>query len=139
MGLNVSMVGMKGHSLSIAIRSATGRAIAHVEPIEGSLTLTKEVRATKHFLRQPPAIAFDAAAIGQAKALGAVSIVVVDSETGRRYSSSMDQFQSLAIDIDRGHGRQLALPLPFWQSPGGATAPESSPPAQTVLPFMEAA
>jgi hypothetical protein len=122
-----------------AILSAKGKPIAHVEPIEGSLTLTKEVRGSRHFLRKPPAIAFDAAGIDQAEALGAVRIVVDDLETGRRYSSSMETFRRLALDIDRGHGRQLALPLPFWQAPGGATAPESSPPTQTVLPFMEAA
>jgi hypothetical protein len=126
----------------VSIRSTEGRVIATIEDRDGCRTLVKTVHGSRHFLRRPPAIAFDADSIDQAEALGTVGIFVDDAETGRRYSSSMETFLRLAIDIDRGHGRQLALPLRFWDSPGptgGAWMPETFEPAQTLLPFMEAA
>ncbi len=77
-------------------------------------TLHKRVNSSKHFLRQPPAIAFDAHCIVKAKKLGANKIMVHDKDTKKRYMASYSLFESSAFRINRGFGEQLALPISMW-------------------------
>lgn len=77
-------------------------------------TFKKNVEGSKHFLKKPPAIAFDKSTIKDAQKFGATLIEVYDKETHRTYRASMDKLWEAGIHIDRGQGQQLALPFRYW-------------------------
>ena len=75
---------------------------------------TKRVRASKHFLRVPQAIAFESYTLDKAEDLGAVEVCVIDTETGNKYFAYISTIRIKGFEFDRGFGRQLALPLILW-------------------------
>ena len=75
----------------------------------------KVCKASKHFLRRPPAICLDSDALDRAVAAGAVKVEVVDQESGITYSQTIAHFKRAGFVIDRGWGLQLALVLSAWQ------------------------
>jgi hypothetical protein len=77
-------------------------------------TFYKSIHGTRHFLRFPPAIAIDALAIEEAKAVGAIMIEVLDQDTGTRYRASMAHFEQAGTLFDRGFGSQIYLPFNGW-------------------------
>tara|TARA_R100001377_G_scaffold65994_1_gene41276 strand:+ start:7728 stop:8150 length:423 start_codon:yes stop_codon:yes gene_type:complete len=77
-------------------------------------TLHKRVNSSKHFLRKPPAIAFDKDCIEKAKKLGAIKIMVHDLDTKKRFMANYKEFERHAIKLNRGFGEQLALPISMW-------------------------
>ena len=89
----------------------TGRLVAHME--EGIVQAVKS--ESRHKLRKPEAWAFDECIIDNAEEAGAHTICVQTSDTGKRFTTSMDTFRTLAVSFTRGHGPQLALPLAHWQ------------------------
>jgi hypothetical protein len=91
--------------------AGTGHRVASVGS-DG--TLSKTVKASKHMLRFPAGWAFDRQLVERAGALGATRVEVVDSESGKRYHSSLDNFLQHAEAIERGYGPQLVLPLFRW-------------------------
>lgn len=76
--------------------------------------VVKSVRGSKHFLRKPHAIAFDEQVIREADTLQATGFRVIDLETGEVYHAQMEEFVKGALVVDRGYGRQHALPLHKW-------------------------
>jgi hypothetical protein len=74
----------------------------------------KSVKASKHFLHFPPAIAFDVDSLRQAGEAGEHSVRVIDTESRRVYLSPISTIWAKGIEVDRGYGRQIALPLEFW-------------------------
>ncbi len=102
--------------------SETGRVIGKVE--QG--TFKKTVQGSKHFLHTPPAIGFDVYALEQAQQAGAVMVQVYDKETRITYRASMQQVWELGVKLNRGYGRQIALPLSLWEKyPSGQRSQES--------------
>tara|TARA_R100000742_G_C4251716_1_gene69974 strand:- start:128 stop:463 length:336 start_codon:yes stop_codon:yes gene_type:complete len=77
-------------------------------------TLEKTLDSSKHFLRTPPAIAFDELALSEAVKLGAVKIKVEDSLTGITYHSNIETVRSRGFAFNRGFGSQLGLELSEW-------------------------
>lgn len=99
-------------SRDVPIYAANGRVVAHVTPPG---VLVKYVRPSRgHLLRQPPAVCFDLCVLEQAKAAGAWRALVVDLESGRRYTASMETITGRGFAINRGYGEQWAVPLKFW-------------------------
>lgn len=90
---------------------ANGRVVAWVQ----GGALCKTVDGSRHFLRQPPGIAFDAAILAQAADLGAARVRVTDRETGNTYRATLAAFTEHGVKIDRGFGVQVCLPFTFWQ------------------------
>jgi hypothetical protein len=88
----------------------------------------KHAIASRHFLRVPPAIAFDVSAINRAREAGAMTVMVLDKESGKRYYSLITTIQEKGVELDRGCGRQVALAMRYWSN---------SPPAQPVLFDLE--
>jgi hypothetical protein len=87
----------------------------------------KKVSASRHFLRRPPAIAFDVDSLNQAAANGAIQVQVADNETGFVYSTTMQHVQERGFEFDRGFGRQIALVLSEWTKTQPGQLPFSQP------------
>jgi len=104
---------------SQAVHAASGQVVGQVR---GDV-FAKTVRASVHFLRKPPAIAFDLCSLQEAQDLGARLVCVRDSETGRQYLASVDAVWHFGFEFDRGFGRQLALPLERWSVFGRDNVP----------------
>lgn len=88
-----------------------------VEKIVGYVqgqTFFKRIKSSKHFLRKPPAIAFDTSSLCDAELLGARFVQVTDSESGKVYKASIDQIWVEGFSLNRGHGQQQALHLSKW-------------------------
>jgi len=75
--------------------------------------LRKAVNGSKHFLRKPPAIAFNVDVLSAAEHLGAKRIVVTDLDTKHEYACTVETFRAHAIKIERWDG-QLALTMAYW-------------------------
>jgi hypothetical protein len=75
----------------------------------------KKVRGSKHFLRKPPAIAFDISSLEEAKACGATTVRAIDDETGKVYQVPISTIFSKGFIFDRGHGSQIGLVFRYWQ------------------------
>lgn len=95
--------------------SSDGRVVAN---IDGDL-LYKNVDSRRHKLMRPPAWAFDVAVITTAEQAEVNRIEVFATDTGRRYRVGMDKFLEKAIQLDRGHNKQLALPMRYWSTGEG--------------------
>lgn len=75
-------------------------------------------RRSVHQLRQPPAWAIDAAILGELRAAGVKRVEVRETEGGQTYTTTLETFFKHGIALDRGHGRQIALPLAYWRVDG---------------------
>ena len=93
-------------------------------------TWNKELsKSSGHLLHTPPSIAFDLQDVGAAQRRGVETLEVYERDEGILYSASMADLMSKGIEIDRGHGEQLALLLTDWVTDEDQTAgsPESPP------------
>ncbi|MEW6649421.1 MAG: hypothetical protein AB1453_04440 [Chloroflexota bacterium] len=76
--------------------------------------LVKSVRGSRHMLRQPPGWAVDCTILNAARLDGATSVEIRDVETNRIYTAPVSLFDQHGVTLDRGFGRQIALPLAYW-------------------------
>lgn len=96
----------------------------------------RRIVGSRHLLRKPPAITNDLAALTEAERLGADRVRIVDSETGIEYLCASLTIREYGFYLDRGHGKQIALPLPYWTqcAPDGTitqpTLPKQKPQPQ---------
>lgn len=74
----------------------------------------KKVKASRHFLRHPEAIAFDVGSLRQAQQAGARTVKVIDAESGKVYKAFLSTIWAKGFELDRGYGKQIALPLSEW-------------------------
>lgn len=96
-------------SVQVPIYSASGKVIGRVEGDVFHKTIKPN-----HYLKKPPAIAFDIASLDDAEAAGAVFVEVTDRESGLVYRASMAHIRSKGFEFDRGWGRQVGLPMGGW-------------------------
>jgi hypothetical protein len=82
--------------------------------INEGLILFKRCSKSKHFMRVPPCIAIDEDIFNEAIEEDVKYIQIFEREEKTYYSATAEKFKKKAIFIDRGHGRQLALPLDYW-------------------------
>jgi hypothetical protein len=78
----------------------------------------KTVKASKHFLRVPPAIAFDIDSLKRASEAGAHTVRVIDTDCNRVYVAPISTIWSKGFEVNRGFGRQIALLLKYWNTVG---------------------
>ena len=100
-----------GNGQSIVL---AGRIVGMVRDHE----LVKRVQESKHLLRSPRGWAIDAHALTVARTLGAIAVRIEDTETGKIYRADLATLDAHGWTFDRGYGRQIALPLHFWQLQG---------------------
>jgi hypothetical protein len=74
----------------------------------------RRVDGSRHFLRKPPAITNDLAALAEAERLGADRVRIIDSETGIEYLCAIAVIREHGFPISRGWGDQVALPFGYW-------------------------
>ena len=77
-------------------------------------TVVKKAREETHMLRTPPSWSFDKNIIEDAYSNGATDIRIETTDTNKVYKSSIKNFIDKAISLDRGFGRQVALPIIDW-------------------------
>ena len=75
----------------------------------------KSVFGSKHQLKCPPAWCIDSEAFDKEIKHCATEIVVIDKETGVKYHTSVETFDRLKGELNRGFGRQYFLTLNHWQ------------------------
>ena len=83
-------------------------------------TVVKRVKEKTHMLRTPPSWAFDKQIIDEAYANGATDIRIEATDTDKVYKTTMKTFMDIAITLERGFGRQVALLIKNWTT----TTPE---------------
>ena len=104
-------------------RKASGRSTAIyvgrkvVGHVNGSRFM-KRVEGSKHFLLKPRAIAFDVSTLHDAEAAGAIRVEVIDTETGRGYTSSVVEIWANGFRVNRGFGEQWAMLIGKWRLSG---------------------
>jgi len=90
-----------------------GRVVGRV--VDG--VFYKRLRGSVHFLRRPPAIAFDISSLYDALDAEAVTVHVTDEETGRVYVARIADILRDGKRFNRGYGKQIFLPLSRWRHP----------------------
>ena len=91
-----------------------GRVIGHVRDGVFEKTLAR----SRHFLRRPPAIAFDRATLRDARRAGAMRVRIVERERGDVYEATIDEIERYGFPVQRGFGDQVALHLSRWSVNG---------------------
>lgn len=91
-------------------------------------TFRKSIFASRHMLRQPPAISLSVDSLRQAEAVGAQNIEVKERESGLVYSCTLTHFRQYSFDLQRGgFESQKALCLKFWNVSGGTSHVTDAP------------
>ncbi len=74
----------------------------------------KAAYGSKHMLRRPPAWALDLRSLDEAERLGALSVSILDRESGLTYRASVNTIRRDGRLFNRGHGEQVWLALDRW-------------------------
>jgi hypothetical protein len=88
---------------------AAGRIIGKVE----GDTFYKTI-ASNHYLKKPPAIAFDVSSLDDAENAGAKRVEVKDRETGLIYQTTIKHIRAKGFKFNRGYGEQVGLSMNGW-------------------------
>ena len=114
-----STTATRTRSIALTEIYVRGRAVGTVR----GTVLQKTVHSSKHFLRKPPAICFDADTLKEAERAGAESLKIKDGDTGEIYRAPLSKLYEKGFRVDRGFGVQWALGLAEWakgDEPAGA-------------------
>ena len=79
----------------------------------------RRMKKSKHFLRQPPAIASNIDSLEQAVQAGAKFCIVIETESNRTYQAPISRLYEKGHIIERGFGKQIALALHLWDQNNG--------------------
>lgn len=80
--------------------------------IQGA-TFRKDIVESLHILRKPSAIAYNLSVLRGLEAQGVTHMLVV-TDQGRFFETTLDAVFKYGMAINRGHGDQLAVPLKHW-------------------------
>ena len=78
-------------------------------------TFYKEIH-NKHILKSPPAIAIQLSIFEELEQLGVERVLVFNRDTRDEFSAPLSRFKAKGILIDRKYGKQIALPLRYWEN-----------------------
>jgi hypothetical protein len=107
---------MREHILTLVYASnRTNKPVGKIVEIDSVIYLIKSCK-NKHFLRQPPAIAYDCSIIDLATSYHVQYLIVTNSESKDKYEISLAAFKEKSFKVNRGFGPQLACPLENWAS-----------------------
>lgn len=77
-------------------------------------TYSKTVKGSRHMLRSPRSWAIDSADLAEAERQGATRVEIFDAETGLVYTATIATIRARGLAVNRGFGKQTALPLQHW-------------------------
>jgi hypothetical protein len=97
---------------TLPVYTTTGKVAGVFDQVER--VFRKRCRA-EHILHSPPAIAIDVDVLQELRRRGCLTVRVELVESGRTLSAPLHRFFSDAVEIERGHGVQRALPLCRWR------------------------
>src|SRR4051812_364846 len=86
--------------------TANGRTVGTVVGHEFQKTIHEQ-----HFLKKPPAIAFECASLDAAEQAGATFAVITCFESRATYIALISMIRERGFSFNRGFGAQIALPL----------------------------
>ncbi|MBC7334735.1 MAG: hypothetical protein H5U01_00465 [Clostridia bacterium] len=89
------------------VYGASGKVVGCI--VDGWLE-KRNLDPARHMLKKPPAWATDADHL-DIPGLKGIRIVTVDGEV---WEAPLSEFRAHGVPIERGHGRQVALPLRYW-------------------------
>lgn len=92
----------------------------------------KHIAFSRHALRRPRAIAFDASTLDDAERAGATIVEIYDTETGAVYRAAIATIRRAGFPVRRGHGNQWALGLEHWSRNGATPEAERQAAAQAA-------
>jgi hypothetical protein len=104
--------------------------------LPNGVTLFKRCSKSKHFMRIPEAISFDEKTLNEAIEEGIKYLQIFEREEKMYYSTTVEQFKKKNIFVDRGHGRQLALPLNYWITSKSKEIPRELTIKKQPLPLL---
>ncbi|MCL6447591.1 MAG: hypothetical protein K6U04_05465 [Armatimonadetes bacterium] len=104
--------GTSSKKLKVEIHDTTGKKI--IGYIENHV-FKKNVCKSKHFFTNYSAWAIQEEAIPILRKHNVKLIEIYDKESGTTYRTSLDTFLSYSFVKNWGYGRQLFLPLKFWE------------------------
>jgi hypothetical protein len=81
--------------------------------IEGN-SFCKRVKESTHMLRTPRGWAWDVAVLERAQKEGLLKTVIFEGEYKKIYQASLVDFLRYGVDINRGYGEQICLPIKYW-------------------------
>jgi hypothetical protein len=86
---------------------------------------SKEIRGSKHIMRNPHAIFFDIQSLREVESLGAKYARVTDKETGNVYTAALSLIWDKAIYKNYGYGEQVGLSVNLFaiEYKGGGLLP----------------
>lgn len=91
------------------VEDARGRVLGRVYGTTYKRTLTDG-----QFLRKPPAICISQDVLDKLLSMGVIDLVMTNRDTGVKYKATLAHFQEAGFPLDRGAGKQVALPLYGW-------------------------
>lgn len=100
------------NSHAFPVKSERGNAIGEV--LAGVFRKDR-VFGSKHMMQKPLGWALDVVSLSQAEGYGADLVQLTDIETGLVYRATIHLIKERGVPINRGYGRQICLPLEFWQ------------------------
>lgn len=77
--------------------------------------LRKRVKSSLHRYQYFNGWAWDISILKQANKEGVVWTEVFDTESRTLYRATLDDFWHYGLEVDHGFGRQLCLPIEYWE------------------------
>lgn len=96
------------------VRNQAGCVVGSIRVLNGRTVLYSRVDERLHMLRSPRAWAKDRVALDEARRAGAEAVVLEDHHAARSWDAPLDAFDAHGLDLNRGHGEQVALPVERW-------------------------
>lgn len=106
----------RGKSTFLIPVGATGRTIKIELQEENGKVVAVRRALPEHQLKQPPAWAFNEEVVEFFEGM-AVDKICIQCED-KEWRCSLDLFLSKGVWLDRGFGKQMALPLKYWNQEG---------------------
>jgi hypothetical protein len=101
----------KHNQVGQSIKNSRGQTIGYVQ----GERFTRIARSSRHQLRNPRGWSQDEVIIDTLELMGVKIIAIDDLDCGLRFTASITEYREYGINIDRGHGPQIVLPLNYWK------------------------
>lgn len=96
------------------VTNAFGRIVGEIK----NGCLEKCVSSDRHMLIDPLGWAWDVEILEKARKAGVERTLIIDKGANKTYKALLSDFDRFGIPVDRGYGRQICLPLKYWNFQG---------------------